>query len=108
MLFDSDETQHSYHQAPVLLQVACQVLETHFAAAGVQLQLIDCEKLGGMWTAAIAIASDTHELVFEDIVARTNQAFLRADEVETVTIEDTEAGLMSVRVSDAKDFCQAH
>ncbi len=108
MLFTDEESRHAYHQAPVLLQVVCQVLETYLASHGIQLELVDTDRRGGMWLAAVAIDSSIQEEAILDVIGRVNANFARTDELETCVLENAEVGLLSVRITETSDFSTPH
>lgn len=108
MIFTDEEARHAYHKAPVLLQVACQVLESYVATHGVQLELVDSEKRGGFWIAAVCITDQMDAEALEDAISSTNKTFTRTDEWHTCQLENDEVGLITVRVTDAADYSGAH
>lgn len=107
MLFTDEDSRHAYHKTPALLQVVCQILESRLAEHGVQLELVDCEKHGGMWVAAVCVDSEVHEAALLDSIQYCNRMFQRADDIKTVTLENDEVGLLSIRVTDTADFSLA-
>lgn len=107
MVFTDDESRHDYHQAPLLLQVVCQVLEGELAKHSVQLELIDCEKHAGMWMAIVAPDDQVEPAAIDSILGSLNRMFARTDELETCVLENPEVSLISVRVTDSSDFAHA-
>lgn len=106
MLFTDEESRHSYHKAPALLQAACQILETYAASYGTQAELIDCERQSGLWIAAIGLDDQLPEEALIAIAEKVNRTFARTDELETCTMENAEVCLFSLRVSDRFDYAQ--
>lgn len=103
MLFIDDEARHIFHQAPALLQVLCSILESHLAQAGAQLELIDCEKRAGMHI-ALMNSPDSSLPALKDCVDKINRAFARKDDEVTCVIENSQARLVTLRVTDHLDF----
>ena len=79
------------------------MFESLLAKSGYQTQVIDVDKRMGMHMAMLH-APDASELALEDAVAQTNKMFVRKDEGDTITIENAETALVTVRVSEVSDF----
>lgn len=110
MLFTDEEARHEYHKAPTLLQVVCQVLEGRLAEASFQIEIMEARADGEFWAALIIcghpstrVQTDCVEVIPE-AVKFTNSQFKRSDGIETITLENIEAGIITVRVSDPHGF----
>ncbi len=100
-----EESRHAYHKSPALLQVVCTILESYLAEAGTQLQLIDADKRMGFWIAMMH-SPNADELTLHTAVDRVNAQFPRRDEATTAEVEDVDAALLTVRITDKDDFSQ--
>jgi hypothetical protein len=105
MLYVDDEARHAFHQTPALLQVVCTILEAFMTEAAVQVRLIDVHKHQGMWMAMIE-APDSKAPVLKASIQKLNDSFLRKDGTDTCVLENLEARLLTVRVTDSQDFAQ--
>lgn len=112
MLFTDEDARHLFHKSPTLLQVICQMLESELVAHHLQLELVDTEQQEKFWVALIVAGNEEYEdsalmqEVLKLAVDKINLRFKRQDEEPTAILESGNHGLVTVRVTEARDFAQ--
>lgn len=107
MLYTDDESRDAYHKAPLLLQVVCQILESHMARFGHQVELIDTEDHEGTHSAFVG-CYDAHSDELYEAALQINKNFQRKDGKVTCIVEAEEVKLLRIMVTKAEDFSQAN
>lgn len=104
MLFIDDEARDLYHKRPALLQVVCQMLESHFVNNGKQLEIIDTNGDGKAQVAMLHCKQEIPESELQELVDKLNQSFKRTDGKMTCVVEDFDNALLTVFVDSSGNF----
>ena len=107
MLFADDDTRHAFHQRSMLLQIVCNFLETHLAAHGFQVKVVESEHSEVGEVAVVSTDAD-HAGALQEAVDKVNRQFQRKDKLSTCVIENAEHRLLTLRVSGSTSLSAAH